>query len=157
MTSTPFLHDKTSTVPSQVSIWHGNLSDIPNGWLLADGNNGTPDLRDKFIKGPSSYPDGPGASGGNTSISLSTGQLPSHDHTGETYSSGGHSHNINANGLDSGGLNTPYYTSPSGDYSTGTTSNGSHSHSTGSSNSTGSGNGIDNRPSYYEVAFIVKL
>lgn len=29
----------------------GNIRDIPKGWLLCDGNNGTPDLTETFIKG----------------------------------------------------------------------------------------------------------
>lgn len=34
-----------------VMIWKGNASTIPNGFQLADGTNGTPDLRGKFIVG----------------------------------------------------------------------------------------------------------
>ena len=29
----------------------GDLSKIPHGWFLCDGNNGTPDLRDRFLQG----------------------------------------------------------------------------------------------------------
>lgn len=29
--------------------WLGAMADIPDGWVLCDGNNGTPDLRDQFI------------------------------------------------------------------------------------------------------------
>ena len=39
-------------VPSGVIVmWHGTIATIPSGWALCDGNNGTPDLRDKFITG----------------------------------------------------------------------------------------------------------
>jgi hypothetical protein len=31
--------------------FRGLIKDIPDGWVLCDGNNGTPDLTDKFIKG----------------------------------------------------------------------------------------------------------
>ena len=34
-----------------IAMWSGKLEDIPNGWVLCDGNNETPDLRDKFIVG----------------------------------------------------------------------------------------------------------
>jgi len=34
-----------------VCLWGGAIIDIPAGWLLCDGNNGTPDLRDKFVIG----------------------------------------------------------------------------------------------------------
>ena len=31
--------------------YNGDINDIPDGWLLCDGNNGTPDLSDRFIRG----------------------------------------------------------------------------------------------------------
>ena len=31
--------------------WSGNTADIPDGWHICEGNNGTPDLRNKFIRG----------------------------------------------------------------------------------------------------------
>ena len=44
-------------VPAGVIVmWGGLLASIPIGWLLCDGQNGTPDLRDRFIKGASSEP-----------------------------------------------------------------------------------------------------
>ena len=39
-------------IPSGViMIFHGAIDNIPKGYVLCDGNNGTPDLRDKFIIG----------------------------------------------------------------------------------------------------------
>ena len=32
-----------------VCMWSGNIGNLPSGWVLCDGNNGTPDLRDKFV------------------------------------------------------------------------------------------------------------
>lgn len=34
-----------------IMYWAGSLDDIPEGWALCDGQNGTPDLRDKVIIG----------------------------------------------------------------------------------------------------------
>lgn len=34
-----------------IVIWSGAIVDIPAGWVLCDGNNGTPDLRGVFIVG----------------------------------------------------------------------------------------------------------
>lgn len=34
-----------------IAAWYGSIASIPEGWFLCDGNNGTPDLRDKFIVG----------------------------------------------------------------------------------------------------------
>lgn len=36
-------------VSGQISIWKGAIGTIPDGWVICDGNNGTPDLRDKFV------------------------------------------------------------------------------------------------------------
>ena len=39
-------------VPSGgIIMWSGTIASIPAGWYLCDGNNGTPDLRDKFVVG----------------------------------------------------------------------------------------------------------
>ena len=46
-----------------ICMWHGLLVDIPNGWALCDGNNGTPDLRGKFVRGSNDGID-PGGTGG---------------------------------------------------------------------------------------------
>jgi hypothetical protein len=34
-----------------IVMWGGLAQDIPAGWRLCDGANGTPDLRDRFVKG----------------------------------------------------------------------------------------------------------
>lgn len=34
-----------------ICIWAGAVVDIPAGWSLCDGNDGRPDLRDKFVIG----------------------------------------------------------------------------------------------------------
>lgn len=34
-----------------ILIWSGAVVDIPTGWALCDGNNGTPDLRGKVVIG----------------------------------------------------------------------------------------------------------
>ncbi len=36
---------------SIIVLWSGAVVDIPAGWALCDGNNGTPDLRDRFVIG----------------------------------------------------------------------------------------------------------
>lgn len=33
-----------------IGLWKGSLATIPSGWLLCDGTNGTPDMRDRFMK-----------------------------------------------------------------------------------------------------------
>ena len=34
-----------------IIMWYGTKDDIPSGWALCDGDNGTPDLRNEFIVG----------------------------------------------------------------------------------------------------------
>lgn len=34
-----------------IVAWYGLLTDIPDGWAVCNGANGTPDLRDRFITG----------------------------------------------------------------------------------------------------------
>lgn len=34
-----------------ILMWNSTVATIPSGWVLCDGNNSTPDLRDKFIVG----------------------------------------------------------------------------------------------------------
>ena len=38
-------------VQGMIIAWSGNTGNIPTGFVLCDGNNSTPDLRDKFIIG----------------------------------------------------------------------------------------------------------
>lgn len=66
------------------SNWQ-NDSTIP-GWYMCDGQNGTPDLRERFIAGCSystgrTIPNAPGKFGGENSFTLKTDNLPSHAHS----------------------------------------------------------------------------
>lgn len=36
---------------NMIVMWSGSIVSIPSGWVLCDGTNGTPDLRDRFIVG----------------------------------------------------------------------------------------------------------
>lgn len=45
-----------------ISMWSGTIASIPSGWVLCDGNNGTPDLTDKFIVSVASSAENPGSS-----------------------------------------------------------------------------------------------
>ena len=37
-----------------ISLWSGSIATIPAGWVICDGTNATPDLRDRFIVGAGS-------------------------------------------------------------------------------------------------------
>lgn len=78
-----------------IAIWSGALATIPDGWQLADGTNGTLDLRDRFVVGAGSLYN-PGTTGGSADAAL-----PSHTHTATSTSTftgselGTHSHGVN--------------------------------------------------------------
>ena len=50
-----------------ITMWSGSVGSIPAGWLLCDGNHGTPDLRSRYIRGVSSSGN-PGADGGQAFV-----------------------------------------------------------------------------------------
>ena len=86
-------------------MWKGAIVDIPSGFVLCDGNNGTPDLRDKFIVG----------AGSTYAVDASGGSVNhSHSFTGD-----GHTHDLVA-GADIGG-GFDYNDSVSSEPGTGTT------------------------------------
>ena len=66
-------------VTGMIIAWYGNTGNIPTGFVLCDGNNSTPDLRDRFIIG----------AGNNYSVGATGGSkdaiLVSHFHTTENY------------------------------------------------------------------------
>lgn len=116
-----------------ILIWSGAANNIPNKWALCDGENGTPDLRGRFIVGAGgSYE--VGATGGLESVTLTTGQIPSHSHSiaGKI-------------GASSGALNGP----ANGD--------GASYSVTFNTNNTGGGKSHENRPPYYALCYIMYL
>lgn len=63
-----------------IVIWSGTADNIPTGWQLCDGTNGTPDLRDKFVLGAGTTHN-VGETGGNEEVTLTVEQMPKHNHT----------------------------------------------------------------------------
>lgn len=49
-----------------IAIWQGALIDIPAGWVLCDGNNGTPNLEATFVRGAGDFVAVGGAGGAST-------------------------------------------------------------------------------------------
>jgi hypothetical protein len=148
--TTAFVRD---IVPTGVIVmWSGSVATIPSGWLLCDGSNSTPDLRNRFIVGAGSTYSVAGTGGSADAI------VVSHTHT---ITDPGHAHNPPA------GFN--YVTNPfSGDGTidssrvTGPDEKNlgfvaSATNTTGISiNSTGSSGTNANLPPYYALAYIMK-
>lgn len=148
-------------VPSGgIIMWSGSVEDIPSDWALCDGSNGTPDLRDRFIRGAggSNDPGDTGGSsdhnhGGTNSTTLSTSQIPSHSHGFENSQSGWNSTNSIGRSNNDGTNSTRFFSSSRSGSGSGvsianTGGGGSHSHSISNSN---------HIPPFYSLAFIMKL
>ena len=50
LTATTFVGNGTIPV-NGIIMWSGTIAAIPTGWALCDGNNGTPNLTNKFVIG----------------------------------------------------------------------------------------------------------
>lgn len=152
--------EKPTADTGTILMWNGLLSDIPAGWVLCDGNNGTPNLLGKFLKEVPDMTTDPGATGGQDSLTLSSAQMPGHSHAGSIQSVGSHNHGIGTYGAhDGNGLKHEYdgiSDTMWDDGYMGTSTNGAHSHAATSTATSGAGNSIDNRPAYHEVAYIMK-
>ena len=155
-----------SSLPiGSVLPWYGKLADIPKGFALCNGSNGTPDLRNRFIVGAgSTY--SLSATGGADSVALSAAHMPSHYHYhGYNYSSNGGmwprlSTVIQPN-YPSGAIATKWNGSGGGNWN-GWDSGGStyllsnlitslpYDNSGGTSNH-------ENRPPYYALYYIMKI
>ena len=142
-----------SIVPSGVILmWSGSIATIPSGWLLCDGTNSTPDLRNRFIVGAgSTY--AVGATGGSADAIV-----VSHSHTAtSSVTDPGHSHRVTrpwgvagGSGFYAGSFGTAEGTSdPTTTVTTGITVSTSIS-------SSGSSGTNANLPPYYALAYIMK-
>ena len=160
-----FLEENSSeSIPSGViCMWSGQSSNIPSGWALCNGQNGTPNLQDRFIVGAGNQYS-VGATGGSATRTLSTSNMPAHTHIFNGSVSLNNLYGIARNGVESG------YGSVSGsgmalawesvEYCTSREKigvvggNGSVS---GSITSSGSGASFSIMPPYYALCFIMKL
>lgn len=136
-----------------ILLWSGSTSTIPGGWALCNGQNGTPDLRDRFVVGAgSTY--AVAAKGGATTVTLTTSQIPSHTHS--IASDGDHTHTIDFNRAGSGASVYTGLSAINSGTSSVMTSNsaGAHTHTAGSS---GGGGAHENLPPYYALCYIMKV
>jgi microcystin-dependent protein len=121
-----------SVIPRGViSMWSGAINTIPDGWALCDGNNGTPNLRNRFIAGAGAQY-AVGDVGGNDVVTLTADNMPRHTHIIHAIATVGSVVGHVARGA--GGAATAQDTSAAG-----------------------AGAAHENRPPYYALAFIMKL
>ena len=164
-------------VTGMIILWSGAANAIPSGFVLCNGSNSTPDLRGRFVVGyadnDSDYDVGDQA--GSKQVTLSTSQLPSHNHsisvsgTTSTKSLTGDITKIsecyNVAGAATGVFtkkgtgNSPVTGSSSNSPTAGVDFDASHDHTfsaSGTSGNQGSGSAIENRPPYYALCYIMK-
>ena len=140
-----------------IMMWSGNVNTIPQGWVICDGNNGTPNLTDRFIMGAGIVP--PNASG---SATRHTHNVPALIGAFSTSKAGSHSHVVPSawyarglscgkwSGIDAGG--------DMRQNSTRTQNDGEHYHvvSVNFPPFTTALNEVDMRPAWYALYFIMK-
>jgi len=145
----------TSIPTGLISLWSGSIGSIPSGWNLCDGSNGTPNLTDRFIVGAgSSY--AVNGTGGATSVTLTTNNLPSHTHTATFTGSalGTHTHTT-PTGFQGGGGNGATTGTAGLATTTSAVSAGTPS-GTVTVDATGSSTSFSILPTYYALAYIQK-
>lgn len=138
---TPHLMPKGAIV-----MWSGAINDIPEGWELCDGENGTPNLSGRFIVGVGKSTDGETTYqlktiGGIEKVKLTAAQsgLPEHTHTYEKTTLS--KTNDNDNEVNSKGYRKI----------------GSESLTTTKCTAKGASEAHNNIPPYYVLAYIMKM
>jgi hypothetical protein len=146
LATTAFVRD---IIPTGVIVmWSGSIASIPTGWLICDGSNSTPDLRNRFIVGAGSTYSVAGTGGTADAI------VVSHTHTA-TVTDPGHSHTYSPHYRST--TNNNQYGGDGGSYVNASTSTATATTGISVSNSnTGSSGTNANLPPYYALAYIMK-
>ena len=139
-------------VTGMIMMWSGTIATIPSGWLLCNGLNGTPDLRNRFIVGAAV--DNAGVA--NTTITGANTQtggskdlvVPSHTHT---ITDPGHFHTYDTR------TGTPPQSGSSTQCWNGVVSANTSTATTGITINTAGVSGVNqNLPPYFALAYIMK-
>lgn len=117
--------------PGTIVQWGG--LQVPEGWALCDGNNGTPNLIDKFIKAS----DSPGEVGGNKELPITVSSSPSYSYSLQEA----------LEDINNGNITESTQTSYSNNYS----------YTINMSDNTSNEETINIEPQYYTLLYIMKL
>ena len=151
-----------NAIPSGlISMWSGSIASIPTGWVLCNGSNSTPDLRNRFIIG--AHTDSAGVAystvtGSNTQTGGTKDAIVvSHTHTAtSTVTDPGHLHTFTNYSISNGGATTPVIAN-SNVTATVSTNSAVTGISVATTNSTEGSSGTNqNLPPYYALAYIMK-
>ncbi len=152
-----------------ILMWSGDPGKVPSGWLLCNGSgtyviSGTtysvPDLRDRFVVGAGGNYSSR-STGGNTSVTLGSNNLPPHRHTYKDtvfaengIVGSGHSPDGLGTGVDGGNNYIGSKSSYDGDNSLSWVQRYSDY---AQGNSGGGADSFDVRPPYYALAYIIRI
>ncbi len=130
-------YNYTSLVPTG-TIMAYNGTTAPNGWVLCDGTNGTPNLKGRFILGTGSNTDLTtrtlGQTGGAETVTLTVDQIPSHNH------------HFSGSNIASTPWPDPFTMKPIA----------KSANNEGTTNNTGGGQSHENMPPFYVLTYIMK-
>lgn len=145
-----------------IIMFSGLSSEIPDGWHICDGTNGTPNLIGKFIKASNTS----GDTGGSSTIQILEENMPKHTHTFvgnqvTTSEAGAHTHTIRGKYGKSDNANDRNCLETGSETDLITTSqSGAHTHTIDMSNTQlsyqGEGKPIEFEPLYYSLIYIMK-
>ena len=142
----------TSAFPSGgIILWFGSIATIPTGWVLCNGSNSTPDLRDKFIVGAGNSYAVAATGGSANAITVA------HTHTAtSTVTDPGHAHTYLKN-VQPQYTGTGVYTTDVWDNQSATTSTASTGISVSTTVASAGSSGTNaNLPPYYALCYIMK-
>ena len=156
--------DFTSVPQGTILPWYGNLSNIPSGFALCNGQNGTPDLRNRFLVGAGDTYN-LGTTGGADWVTLTYDQMPRHAHNRGTMEIKG---NFGGTDVQSGYWGNGafkvdawgHYNDYGGDFHSNYGKRMSFVASrswTGVTSYEGGNQAHENRPPYYALYYIMKL
>lgn len=157
MTIRAFENDESAFAQGTLLMWYGHIGNIPRGWLIANGTNGTNHMTNTFLQGATSDSQVGNKESSNVKA-LSYAQMPRHRHFAETSTDGNHRHKEKCGGAASSNDGGVVYlvSSDARDNTTLRTSyNGSHNHDV-DFNYKGSGTFMDWEPPYVTVMYIEK-
>lgn len=145
-----------------IIMFNGLSSEIPKGWHICDGTEGTPNLTGKFIKASNTS----GETGGKSTIQILEENMPKHTHTFvgnqvTTSESGAHTHTIRGKYGKSDNANDRNCLETGSETDLITTSqSGAHTHTIDMSATQlsyqGGGKPIEFEPLYYSLIYIMK-
>lgn len=137
-----------------IIMWSGSVASIPTGWALCNGQNGTPNLQDRFIVGAGSAYNPNDVGGVNTvtptgtvgNTTLTIDQIPSHSHV----IAGFYQNNVAARASAQIGIFSQNQAELAENRNTNSTGSGNaHTH-------TFTGVSQTNMPPYYALAYIMR-